>query len=163
MADNIQLNPGVGGDVLAANDIGGIKHQRIKVQYGETGQATDVSSTDPLPTTIDIGTTKFLSDFTQSGNLDVVLSGAAQAGAHHEVTWVGWSFSGTPTTAPSLIISIGGTEVWNQFISDSGMDGITFNPPLYKETKTNNEDIVFTLEAGGAAITGKLQARYHYK
>ena len=63
MADNTTLNPGTGGDDIATDDIGGVKHQRVKVQYGDDGAATDVSDTNPLPVddaggslTVDVGT-----------------------------------------------------------------------------------------------------------
>jgi len=49
MADNTILNTGSGGDTIATDDIAGIKHQRVKVQYGVDGSATDVSDTNPLP------------------------------------------------------------------------------------------------------------------
>lgn len=49
MADNITLNPGSGGAPCATDDVGGIQHQRVKVEYGEDGFATDVSLTNPLP------------------------------------------------------------------------------------------------------------------
>lgn len=49
MADNVELNSGSGGDTVAADDIGGVKHQRVKIQYGVDGSATDVSDTNPLP------------------------------------------------------------------------------------------------------------------
>jgi hypothetical protein len=49
MADNTTLNTGTGGDVIATDDIAGVKHQRVKVQYGVDGAATDVSDTNPLP------------------------------------------------------------------------------------------------------------------
>lgn len=49
MADNVTLNSGTGGDSVAADDIAGIKHQRIKIQHGADGSATDVSSASPLP------------------------------------------------------------------------------------------------------------------
>ena len=49
MADDIELNAGSGGDTIAADEIGGKKHQRVKVQYGDDGAATDVSDTNPLP------------------------------------------------------------------------------------------------------------------
>ena len=35
MADNTTLNPGVGGDVIATDDIAGVKYQRIKIGFGE--------------------------------------------------------------------------------------------------------------------------------
>lgn len=47
--DNVILNAGSGGSTLAADDIGGIFHQRVKVQFGADGSATDVSTTNPLP------------------------------------------------------------------------------------------------------------------
>ena len=50
MADNVTLNAGTGGAVIAADDIGpGVWHQRVKIQYGADGSATDVSDTNPLP------------------------------------------------------------------------------------------------------------------
>ena len=49
MSDNTQLNPGTGGDVVATDDIGGVKYQRVKVNFGVDGVSTDVSSANPLP------------------------------------------------------------------------------------------------------------------
>jgi hypothetical protein len=50
MVDNTTLNAGSGGDTIASDDIGGVKHQRVKVEYGADGSATDVSNATPLPT-----------------------------------------------------------------------------------------------------------------
>lgn len=47
MADNTTL-PGT-GDVIAADEIGGVKYQRIKLVYGVDGEAVDVSEADPIP------------------------------------------------------------------------------------------------------------------
>jgi hypothetical protein len=53
MADNTQLNENsTPGDIIATDDIGGVKHQRVKVQYGPDGSATDVTETTPLPVTV---------------------------------------------------------------------------------------------------------------
>lgn len=49
MADNTRLNAGAGGDLFATDEIAGVKHQRVKIQHGADGSATDVSSTSPLP------------------------------------------------------------------------------------------------------------------
>ncbi len=49
MADNVVLNSGSGGETLATDDIGGVQHQRIKIEYGVDGSATDISHTNPLP------------------------------------------------------------------------------------------------------------------
>jgi hypothetical protein len=49
MADNTTLNPGTGGDVIASDDIGGVKYQRIKTGFGADGSYADVSEASPLP------------------------------------------------------------------------------------------------------------------
>lgn len=49
MADNTTLNAGTGGDVIATDDIGGVKHQQVKVEWGVDGTATPVSAANPMP------------------------------------------------------------------------------------------------------------------
>ena len=57
MADNTQLNKASSaGDIIASDAIVDgagqtIKHQRVKVQFGDDGSATDVSAATPLPVT----------------------------------------------------------------------------------------------------------------
>ena len=48
MADNVGYTPGSGATV-AADDIGGVLHQRVKIGVGADGEATDVSSANPMP------------------------------------------------------------------------------------------------------------------
>jgi hypothetical protein len=48
LADNIAVTPGTGATV-AADDISGVLYQRVKVQHGGDGTATDTSAADPLP------------------------------------------------------------------------------------------------------------------
>ena len=50
MADNIGYTPGAGA-TIAADDIGGVLHQRVKVGIGGDGVATDISTSNPLPIT----------------------------------------------------------------------------------------------------------------
>lgn len=53
MVDNTTLPTGSGGDVIATDDIGGVKFQRVKLIHGADGlNAGDVASTNPLPITI---------------------------------------------------------------------------------------------------------------
>lgn len=50
MADNTTLNAGSGGDVIATDDISGVKHQRIKLVIGADGVSDgDVAKSNPLP------------------------------------------------------------------------------------------------------------------
>jgi hypothetical protein len=50
MADNTQLNTGAGGDVVATDDIGGVKYQRVKLVLGADGANDgDTHSGNPLP------------------------------------------------------------------------------------------------------------------
>lgn len=52
MADNVQLNaPTSSGATIATDDIGGVQHQLVKVEFGGDGVATPVSGADPLPVT----------------------------------------------------------------------------------------------------------------
>jgi hypothetical protein len=48
MADNVAITPGTGATV-AADDIGGVLHQRVKLSIGADGSATDLSEAAPLP------------------------------------------------------------------------------------------------------------------
>lgn len=49
MADNVGYTPGTGA-TIAADEIGGVLHQRVKVSIGADGQATDLSTSNPMPT-----------------------------------------------------------------------------------------------------------------
>ncbi|MFZ4812709.1 MAG: hypothetical protein ACOYL9_15330, partial [Ilumatobacteraceae bacterium] len=48
MADNVGYTPGSGATV-AADEIGGVLHQRIKLGIGDDGVAVDVSESNPMP------------------------------------------------------------------------------------------------------------------
>lgn len=53
MADNTELNPGVGGDIFAADDIAGVKYQRIKLVFGADGvNSGDVATGNPFPVSV---------------------------------------------------------------------------------------------------------------
>jgi hypothetical protein len=48
MADNVGYTPGSGA-VIAADDIGGVLHQRVKIGVGADNTAVDVSDANPMP------------------------------------------------------------------------------------------------------------------
>lgn len=53
MADNTSLNTGAGGDLIATDDIGGVKYQRVKIAIGADGvNDGDISAANPLPVQI---------------------------------------------------------------------------------------------------------------
>ena len=49
MADKVASTPGSGA-TIAADDIGGVLHQRVKISVGADGTAADLSTTTPMPT-----------------------------------------------------------------------------------------------------------------
>lgn len=55
MSDNVAITPGTGA-TAAADNIGGVLYQRVKVTHGADGSATDVSSASGLPVEIVAGT-----------------------------------------------------------------------------------------------------------
>lgn len=52
MADNIDVTPGT-GKTIATDEVGGIHYQYVKLSFGGDGTATKVSSTDPIPVTLE--------------------------------------------------------------------------------------------------------------
>lgn len=72
MADNVGYTPGTGATV-AADDIGGVLYQRVKIGVGADGSATDVSTANPMPVIVD-GTTALnvaITDVTSTNPLEV--------------------------------------------------------------------------------------------
>lgn len=54
MPDNVTLNENESaGAIIATDDVAGVQHQLIKLEFGEDGNATMVSATNPLPITVD--------------------------------------------------------------------------------------------------------------
>lgn len=49
MPDNFETNSASGGVTFASDEISTVHHQRVKIQTGADGSATDVSATNPLP------------------------------------------------------------------------------------------------------------------
>jgi hypothetical protein len=82
MADNVAVTAG-SGTTIAADDVGGVLHQRVKISQGADGSATDVSSAAPLqvtlantganatPVVVDLGANN---DVTVTGTVTVDLS-----------------------------------------------------------------------------------------
>ena len=100
MADNTLLNAGSGGDTISTDDLGGgVKVQRVKVQFGVDGSATDVAAAAPLPIQITDGTDNALVSASGALSVDTELPAAAALSD---------SFA-NPTTAPVGAMGM----VWN--------------------------------------------------
>jgi len=63
MADNVGYTPGSGA-TIAADDVGGVLYQRVKVTAGPENSATDISEVFPLPTS-DAGSNSLLTRILQ--------------------------------------------------------------------------------------------------
>jgi len=55
MADNVQVTQGTGTSI-ATDEISGVQHQKVKIEFGNDGSATMVSSDNPLPVSATIDT-----------------------------------------------------------------------------------------------------------
>jgi len=54
MADNVQLNsPTTAGATIATDEISGVQHQLIKIEFGIDGESIMVSDANPLPVSVD--------------------------------------------------------------------------------------------------------------
>ncbi len=106
MADNTTLNTGTGGDVIATDDIGGVKYQRVKNTFGVDGVAIDVSSANPFP----VATPDALSTGTLSvvgANVEVVLNGATSVAVQF---------------VPSTVPAFAGTVVFEGTVNGTDYD-----------------------------------------
>ncbi len=83
MADNVAITAG-SGTTIAADDIAGVLHQRVKISQGADGSATDVSSAAPLQVTLantGANATPVVVDL--GVNNDVTLGAALPAGTNN--------------------------------------------------------------------------------
>lgn len=85
MADGTELNLGSGGDIISTDDIAGVKVQRVKVQFGVDGSATDVSASDPLPVVADLPTGAATAAKQDTGNTSLATLAGAVAGTEVQV------------------------------------------------------------------------------
>lgn len=53
MADNVTIDPGAGGATVAADDVGGVHYQRVKLDAGGDGVSTPVVSGAGLPVVVE--------------------------------------------------------------------------------------------------------------
>jgi hypothetical protein len=124
--DNTTLNVGTAGDVIASDDIGGVKFQRVKLIHGPDGtNAGDISQQNPLPVTTP--------DSTAAGNItaaDVALAAPAEDGIPVSGTPTANSYVGSASPGGDvgftiqLLGTLSGTYWFEiSFDSTNGIDG----------------------------------------
>lgn len=130
MADNVQLNSGTGGDVAAADDIGGVKYQRVKLALGADGSFDgDVSASLPMPVV-------------QAG----VATSANQATEIASLASIDSKLSGALNVTGSTVGIVGNVEVTNDVGNPLPVSGtVTAN------AGTNLNTSALALEAGHLA------------
>jgi len=120
MADNTRSNIGTVGDIISADNIEGIKHQRVKLQFGDEGTATDVSYASQLPIlNLEDAVARGLVDSYEITN-KFGRNPDTDTGTIPEDVWNGGStYTGFPTGSPEqleIVLSsasdIGGTVVF---------------------------------------------------
>lgn len=78
MADNVVLNPGADGDTIAADDVGGVKYQIVKLAIGADGSANLVANANPIP----VGVVGGSLTVDNGGTFAVQVSAAIPAGSN---------------------------------------------------------------------------------
>lgn len=152
MADNTTLNTGSGGDTISTDDIGGgVKVQRVKVQYGVDGSATDVSDTNPMPVD-DAGGSLTVDD----GGVSLTVDGSvtANAGTNLNTSLLALESGGNLDSAVSSLSSIDGTlttvagDTANLSVVGGGTEAAAI-----RVTLANNSTGVLSVDDNGGALT----------
>lgn len=109
MADNVGYTPGTGA-LVAADEIAGVLHQRVKIGVGADGTAVDVSAANPLPITapaaLSVTVGNFPASQTVSGTVSVDNFPASQA-VTGPLTDTQLRASAVPVSAASLPLPSG--------------------------------------------------------
>lgn len=95
-----------------------------------------------------------------AANTAAVITYAAVAGQKHVIGGVAWSYNGAPTAGNLKIEDVAGTVVFSVDITSAGPGFIPFPQPLRQAAV--NTALIITLSAGGAAVTGKVNALSHW-
>ena len=169
MPDNVGYTPGVGATV-AADEIAGVLHQRVKIGIGADGTAVDVSSANPMPVTasapLDVTVGNFPASQAVTGPLtDAQLRAAAvpvsaaalplPSGAATEATLSAANAKlpalatrPTDNEAAGIPVRPIGQEVWNVSFSEVGASVISSQ----FQTPTLGTGVSFSQGSGALAV-----------
>ena len=145
MADNVEITAG-SGTTVAADDIGGVLHQRVKVEFGADGVAADVTSTNPFP----VHLASFATIPVAVGTHSVLNAGGSLSAYQGGGAWL--------TTLATLPVV---TNVTGYALESGGnLDSIVTTLNSIK-SKTDNLDVTLGSRLGSGAtlpITGTISA-----
>jgi hypothetical protein len=94
-----------------------------------------------------------------ASNTAATVTYAAVAGERHVITGFAVSYYGGIPTGGNVTITSAGVIIFNLDIAEEGAGEIIFPAP---KSGGVNSDLVITLTAGGAGITGKLNILNHW-
>lgn len=106
MADNVAITQG-SGTIIATEDVSGVQHQKVKIEFGTDGVATMVSASDPLPVSATIDTTGLATNATDTNTATIA---GAVSGSEMQVDIVTSALpSGASTSAKQPALGTAGT------------------------------------------------------
>jgi hypothetical protein len=157
MADNTTLNTGTGGDVIATDDISGVKYQRVKIVQGADGvNDGDVSSTNPLPIdgTVTVSGTVAVTDNSGSLTVDGTVTATQQASTAYRVI----ISDGTSDVPIDAAHSDGETNTENHI--DVGAKNLVFNGSTWDRSRgdATNGMLVNLGSNNDVTVTGTVTA-----
>ena len=146
MADNVTLNSGTGGAVIATDDDGVAHHQYVKLEFGADNTQTKVDSSNPLPVTVTDSATRDL------GKVDIAMGQVAHdaVGTSSDPVLVG----GYASAAAPADVSADGDAVraW-RLRNGAAATVITAAGALVGGDATNGLDVDVTRVGGTVSVT----------
>lgn len=136
MADDVILNLGSGGDTIAADDVGGVKYQVVKLAVGADGAANLVANANPIPVS-DAG-----------GTLTVDGSVTANAGTNLNTSALALEAGGNLAAAATSLAALDNAVAGNELQVDVlTMPTVTVNSHAVTNAGT------FVTQVDGSALT----------
>lgn len=156
MANNTVLNPGALGDTIATEEISGVKHELVKIEFGVDGVATKVSASNPLPTTDSAAEVSLASiDLKLTNPLPV--SGTVTTGGltDTQLRATAVPISGTITAVTAITNALpAGTNLLGKTSIDQTTPGTTNLVALAANQSVNNAQINGITPLMGNGVTG---------
>lgn len=163
-ADNVAITPG-SGDTIAADDIGGAKHQRVKMEFGADGTATEVSAANSLPvivSSIQVGGANISASnpipVQSTGTTTVAGTVTANAGTNLNTSTLALESGGNLATLASVTASTTGVVTPSKmaFVGGNGSGNLT--PFIICDSTA----VINTASSGKAVVISSQTAKSTY-